>query len=223
MRHRFVRGARRRGMMRYLVGLVCACALGVSALSGCSESDGANGGGAGGSGGTAGTGGAGGSGGTAGSGGAGGSGGTGGATRCTTNEPCNGYDCNMNVGYCRTSCMALSDCDFDHVCNYITNECELGAPCVDDSECGGYQCVEWGSGYCRVSCIQESNCAETHTCTPWWTCAALIPCSDDAPCGAYTCDLGKQTCFVACWSDDQCAAGYSCTDDRCVLTEAMKI
>ena len=198
-------------MTRFFIGLILVLALG---LLGCSETAG--------TGGSAGTGGAGGDGGAAGMGG-GGVGGTGGAIRCTTNEPCNGYDCDMNLGYCRTSCMRLSDCDFDHVCNYITNECELGGPCVDDSECGGYQCVEWGSGYCRVSCIQESNCAETHTCTPWMTCAALIPCADDTPCGAYACDLGQQTCFVACWSDDQCATGYSCADDRCVLTEAMKI
>ena len=113
--------------MRFLIGLTFVFALCLAPLAGCSE--------------TSGTGGAGGDGGTAGMGG-GGVGGTGGAIRCTTNEPCNGYDCDTNLGYCRTSCMRLSDCDFDHVCNYITNECELGAPCVDDSECGGYQCYE---------------------------------------------------------------------------------
>lgn len=130
-------------------------------------------------------------------------------TTCSDSSVCNGYACETSVGQCRVTCSSNSHCAVGYVCS--KGACVSAVKCVDDTICNGYAC-DVARGVCATTCsawTSPTGCALGYSCGPNG-CTQDISCTDSTPCNGFRCDTSSGICYVGCYSNQQCASGYTC-------------
>jgi N-acetylneuraminic acid mutarotase len=147
-------------------------------------------------------------------------------TKCTANNGClsgictDGYCCNSA---CTGQCEACDNAGREGLCAPAMGAphgsrmaCAKGASTCEARACDGTvreSCTAFAAD-AKVTCA-EARCDGTSlilaaTCDGAGACATPISTS----CVPYTCEAG--TCRTSCTTNEQCAAGLSCSDGRCI-------
>jgi hypothetical protein len=125
------------------------------------------------------------------------------------------------------SCQSDLDCPADTFCDWESNECvgyDFGV-CVTDGDCPVGSYCDRADGGCYIpaiaacsgsgDCTSGFECDFRNSCRPetFGTCLTDGDCSGSDLCIANRCTPLAETCQF----DFQCAAGFSCANNRCML------
>lgn len=127
----------------------------------------------------------------------------------------------------QVSCQSDFDCPSDTFCDWESNECvgyDFGI-CLTDGDCPVGSYCEREDGGCYIPAIAECNvegdctsgfeCDFRNSCRPetFGTCLIDGDCTSGDLCIANLCTSLEE----ACQFDFQCAAGFTCANNRCLL------
>ena len=143
----------------------------------------------------------------------------GGDTQCISGTCVDGVCCESA---CQGQCQACNEPNQAGTCVTVAGAPRSGRPaCSGTGDCQG-TCDGTAANYCSMPDTSKTCAAGTcasGTATAASTCDGMGTCQAgmETSCGAYTC--GTDTCKTTCTVVEDCAAGYDCAGDACVVVE----